>query len=227
MNAPDNTPKGGATRSTEPGIENLSDCHRRVYDSLAEEYEKRSELHRANIARQVQDLLTLVPQNAKVLDLGCGVGTSTDEMLKARMLPTGVDISTEMVSRARLLVPQGEFICADFLSMPLDRRFDAIYAQSVVHLFPTRHLSRVFRRIRTVLAPQGILFVSTTNSPRTRAAWESKADYPLSEVRFRQHWTRDDFLALLHGESFCVIHERTMVDPFDKEWMLIYARMDI
>ena len=68
------------------------------------------------------ELVSRLPQGARVLELGCGGGVPDTQLLAERFRVTGVDVSPEQVRRASAAVPSAEFVCADFTELELDRR---------------------------------------------------------------------------------------------------------
>ena len=64
------------------------------------------------------DLLEMrVREGVAVLDLGCGCGVPVARRLARRYAVTGVDLSPVQVERARTLVPNATFICADMAAL--------------------------------------------------------------------------------------------------------------
>ena len=64
------------------------------------------------------ELRGLVPPGGAVLDLGCGSGMPVArDLAGAGYRVTGVDISEVQIRRARELVPNAAFVCADFASV--------------------------------------------------------------------------------------------------------------
>jgi len=113
------------------------------------------------------DRLGLLP-GQKVVDLGCGSGTTTLE-LAARVGPggevAGVDISAEMLARGRERAARAdagniEFVHADVQVHDLgEARFDAAYSRFGVMFFADPVAA--FANIRKALRPRGVLsFVS-------------------------------------------------------------------
>ena len=101
---------------------------------------------------------------AAVLDIGCGSGVPIAKALAERYCVTGVDVSEEMVRRARENVPSGEFICDDVMSVDFEpSSFDAVVAfYSVFHL-PREEHPALFWRIHDWLKPGGYLLCTLSH----------------------------------------------------------------
>ena len=109
-------------------------------------------------AREAFDRLALRP-GASYLDVGCGNGytvrwaAEVDPSVRA----TGIDLSPQMVARARDQSadhPNTRFIHAPFpLSMLRDEAFDAVFSMEVFYYLPD--LNAALREVRRLLRPGG------------------------------------------------------------------------
>jgi len=98
---------------------------------------------------------------SRVLDLGCGIGIPVARELARQFNVYGVDISPVQVERARQLIPQTEFQCADIteLDFPPDR-FEAVVAFfSIIHI-PVEEQPTLFDAITSWLSPGGYLLAT-------------------------------------------------------------------
>src|SRR5690242_5504155 len=111
---------------------------------------------------QWMDLLeSRVRETGAVLDLGCGCGVPVARRLARRYAVTGVDLSPVQVERARTLVPNATFICADMSSIFFpDATFDAITCfYALIHV-PIAEQPALLRAVRRWLRPGGV-FLAT------------------------------------------------------------------
>lgn len=81
------------------------------------------------------ELLSLLqPQpGERILDLGCGNGTLTSAIAAAGAIPTGIEVSAEMVNRARQNHPELDLQVADARHYRTARPFDAVFSHAVIH----------------------------------------------------------------------------------------------
>ena len=127
-----------------------------------------------------------------VLDLGCGAGEFSEELLKAGAMPVAVDVAREALRRAQERLPGADLrLWADGEPLPLDdASVDTVWAGEVIE-----HVADVapwLSEVRRVLRPRGTLLLTTPHhgprillglaiSPRRFAAhFEPRSDH----VRF-------------------------------------------
>jgi 2-polyprenyl-3-methyl-5-hydroxy-6-metoxy-1,4-benzoquinol methylase len=105
----------------------------------------------------------------RVLDAGCGVGWGSKLLIEAGAAKVvGVDISEEAIEDCRRRVPDVEFRLGDLMELPVDDdAFDVVVCfEALEH---TSDTSRTLDELARVLAPGGLLFVSSPN-PRVYPA---------------------------------------------------------
>ncbi len=200
--------------------------HARTYDSVADEYQKRLKKTRCIKKETTKILLDYMKKNDLVLDLGCAVGYDT-KMLSKKCKVVGVDISNEMVKRAKIQNKNNnrvKIIQGDFSSMPFNRKFNGIFANAFVHLFPSGKYEKVFIKMKKVLVKGGFAYISTTLSKKSKEGWYIKRDYNSKEKRFRKYWTKNALQKALKKEGFTIIKYFEIIDPFDKHFMNFIVR---
>lgn len=84
----------------------------------------------------IEKFLSLLPEGANVLDLGCGGGSPVAlHMVEGRFRVTGVDSSPKLISLCRSRMPSQEWRVADMRSLDLHRRYAGVLAwDSFFHL---------------------------------------------------------------------------------------------
>jgi SAM-dependent methyltransferase len=135
------------------------------FDDLASRYRRRNRFARQRI-RNVFSLLPPV-RSARVLDLGCGMGTFTIEAARAGAQAIGVDPMPAALAAARR-VAQAEnavaarFVRADAAYLPFaDRCADIALAADFTEHLDNDTLSRVLGEARRVLRSGGTLVIYT------------------------------------------------------------------
>jgi ubiquinone/menaquinone biosynthesis C-methylase UbiE len=94
-------------------------------------------------------------------DLGCGPGHVTSYLHAQGLSMVGVDLSPGMVGVARARVPDGEFRVGDMSTLDFaDGSLAGVVSfYSIVH-FDGESLSSIFREMRRVLQPEGLVLMS-------------------------------------------------------------------
>ena len=112
----------------------LWDDEARTFDEAAD-HGLRDPGVRAAWRELLRDLLP--PPPARVADLGCGTGTLALLLTEEGYDVTGVDVSPEMVRRARAKAPEVEFVVADASVPPLDpASYDVVLSRHVLWAMP-------------------------------------------------------------------------------------------
>ena len=161
-----------------------------VYDKYISDYEKL-------IAKELKDtnldiFMKMIKEDGKVLDLGCGTGTTSLELLKNGFAPFPIDASLEMIKvAASLLEIKPRQISFD----EIDEHdfYDAIWANfSLLHIKKNK-FSDILKRLFFSLKEDGILFFSLK-----RGVGESRDKLG----RFYSYYEKSEVEKLLEKASF-------------------------
>jgi cyclopropane fatty-acyl-phospholipid synthase-like methyltransferase len=146
----------------------LSEAHRRTvesgYDLMAEQYLATKNREDPLALTALEDLASLLPRDAAVLDLGCGAGVPVTRRLSDKgFAVTGVDVSARQLDLARDYVPEATFIKADMTEVTFaPGSLDAVVAfHSIIHVPRTEHPA-LLGRIHRWLKPEGIFLATMT-----------------------------------------------------------------
>jgi O-antigen biosynthesis protein len=105
----------------------------------------------------------------RVLDGGCGVGWGTGLLMAAGAASAaGLDLDADAVANAARRVPSATFVQGDLAALPWDaEQFDVVVCfETIEHVSDQ---ARAFDELVRVLAPEGVLLVSSPN-PRVYPA---------------------------------------------------------
>jgi trans-aconitate methyltransferase len=76
----------------------------------------------------------LAPQSGeRILDVGCGTGDLASEIAAAGAEPVGIDLSAEMIERARQKYPSIRFDVANAETFRTTERYDAVFSNAALH----------------------------------------------------------------------------------------------
>jgi len=131
----------------------------------------RNLVRQALVTRQLLSHLPEPDDALQVLDVGCGQGTQLRALARAGYRSTGMDISVELLDRARadlaheaadvrarVTLRQGDI---DALGEVTDRGFDIVLCHGLLMYLPS--LEEGVRKLATVVKPGGLLSLLTRN----------------------------------------------------------------
>jgi SAM-dependent methyltransferase len=182
-----------------------------TYDKLAEYYRlKLFEPRREGLFRELTTpfikYLKKTFQNSRVLDVGCGSGLALRVFEKEGFEVIAIDISQKMIDVAKEVAPKTKFIKGNFLDYDFQPYlFEGIFAKSFVYLFPKDDALLVIKKMRDLLVPRGVCYISTTihDSSREDIILRDKSEYKL--YRYKHEWTEGELELALINNGFSVL----------------------
>jgi SAM-dependent methyltransferase len=137
---------------------------RTSYDRVADEYVRRifEELQHKPLDRQLLDRFAAsVRDVGPACDMGCGPGHVAHYLHEHSVPVCGVDLSAEIVERARHLTPGVEFRQGDMMALDIpDETWAGIVAfYSIIHI-PRADIVKALLELRRVLRPDGLLLLT-------------------------------------------------------------------
>ena len=115
------------------------------------------ELAKGFNGRQLIEKLKLVlPSNSVILEIGSGPGTDW-KILKESYKVIGSDNSTEFLNYLISNNPKGEFLELDARTLNIDKKFDGIYSNKVMHHLKDSELIDSAKKQYEVLSSKGII----------------------------------------------------------------------
>jgi 2-polyprenyl-3-methyl-5-hydroxy-6-metoxy-1,4-benzoquinol methylase len=211
----------------------LSEAHHRTvesgYDLMAEQYLATKDHGDPLALDALEDLASVLPPAAAVLDLGCGAGVPVTRWLADKgFAVTGVDVSTRQLDLARTYVPEATFIKADMTEVTFaPDSLDAVVAfHSIIHVPRTEHPS-LLGRIHRWLRPEGAFLatMTLTDYEGRDDDWEG-----WGAPMVWSHYDGDTNLAMLREAGFGIRYAepRTGGGTGDESetWLWVLARKD-
>ncbi|MES2807742.1 MAG: class I SAM-dependent methyltransferase [Bacteroidota bacterium] len=155
----------------------------------------------------LDDMISTLPADASVLDLGCGTGKPMLQyLIHKNFKVTGVDASTKMLAMANANFPDVSFFLQDMRELNLNQKFDAIIAwHSFFHL-PADDQPAMFERFAKHLNPKGILLF--TSGTERGEAWGKNG----GEQLFHASLDTTEYEALLKQNGFTIL-KHVVNDP--------------
>jgi len=200
-------------------IENLNRRHREVYDSLAEEYDRRADTLLMVTEASIAKLMENGASGGRALDIGCGAGITTKVLVAHGFAVTALDLSSKMIDVCLRREPSAEGITGDYLEADFELPFDVIVAFAYIHLFPAEIAAQQLKKMYHDLRDDGRLLIGTTKEETSSEGLEGKADYLKDVRRYRKRWTENEFRQVLDTTGFRLLDMTLHHDPFGKTWM--------
>jgi len=125
-----------------------------IYDKFARRYDSFfAPLERLGLERSRQEALSLLPVDARILELGCGTGANFQFYPTSRSA-ISTEFSIEMIKTARSKATTNILVNADAQFLPFGKsEFDAAFATLVFCSIPDPALA--FNEIKRVVKPGG------------------------------------------------------------------------
>ena len=145
------------------------------YDAIADRFAQwQAQIADETRLRYLEDLLERLPERPDVLELGVGAGVKSSQILSGRGRLTGIDLSSEQLSRARVRLPGATLIKGDFTAIELPTAsFDAVVSFYVLNNLPQPELAPLLRRVAGWLRSGGWFLASlpSSDNPGWRGEW--------------------------------------------------------
>jgi SAM-dependent methyltransferase len=107
----------------------------------------------------IKILKTHVKRESSVLELGMGPGKDLD-ILKKAFKATGSDNSQVFLDLYKKNNPDVNVVLLDAVTLDIEKKFDCIYSNKVLHHLKKEDLAKSFHRQKQVVKKGGILFHS-------------------------------------------------------------------
>lgn len=118
-------------------------------------------------------LLDDIPKSAKILDLCCGTGHTTQALLDEGYAVTGIDVSGNLLEYAKQNAPGARFILADIRHFQVDDTFDVVVClnDSLNHIISLEELIDVFRNVKSSLELGGWFLFDLNLAHKYETSW--------------------------------------------------------
>lgn len=115
-----------------------------------------------------------LPQNAEVLDLGCGTGIPIDElMIKHGYRVLGVDCSEKLLETARHQLPQATFVQAKLETYDINKQYHGVIVWDCLFHIPRERHESILQKIYDALPLDGVVILSSGGSEENIPAFTS------------------------------------------------------
>jgi ubiquinone/menaquinone biosynthesis C-methylase UbiE len=188
---------------------------RKAYDRIAEKYHAIRQAFDSK--SELGEFTSLLPKNAKVLDVGCGDGVPVAQFLaECGFDVTGIDFSKNMLKLARKNVPKAKFVLKDMTKLDFETgSFDGLTAfYSIIHVPREKHFL-MFQSFHRILKPKGIMLICLGPDE-----WEATDKYYGTEM-FWSHYDPKKALQLVKKAGFEIISDNTLIRGGEKHYWIL------
>jgi len=126
--------------------------YNKISKAYADEFNEPSEY--------LDEFLKLLPKNASILDVGCGVGVDSKYAMLKGYDVVGVDLSEKMLETAKSNCPEIDFHLEDIRHLKFnDKKFNGIIAScSLIHI-PKVDVPKTLENFSRMLSDNGVLYI--------------------------------------------------------------------
>jgi SAM-dependent methyltransferase len=215
-------------------IQQLADINKTFYQTISSEFDATRQKAWDGWLQLLPEIWKL-PQDGRVLDLGCGNGRFGEFLAEYRpdLKYVGFDQDPHLLKRARQLVPKGNFLEGDILSKidlgQIEGKFDLITAIAVLHHLPSfEKRQQVLKNLATKLSSQGLMiftawqFLSIEALSKRVLDWGSYPDIDQNELEpgdYLIDWQRGE-----HAIRYCHLIDRKEIEALIEP--LHYTKVD-
>jgi len=181
------------------------------YNHSALRYQARFESYET-YREQIAKFIVLLPEKAKVLDIGCGPGINSRTFLDHGFNVTGIDFSEEMTKLAEQKCPEGVFITGDITSLKITEKFDALCASFIiVHLADEEAFSFLDRLPSLIKSKGSKLYLSFMTGKK--AGYETTS-FSEKEIFFN-YFDKSEIIKHLEDLGFSLLAESS--EPYKED----------
>ncbi len=132
-----------------------------VYDQTAQKMAKKFR----RLGARVEDIerafqLAGNPENARVVEIGCGDGRDAKEICERAGWYLGFDPAPSFIKIAQEYVPKGHFEIGDALNFDYPKELDIVFAFASLLHSEKAEVQTILRKVYKALKPGGIFYIS-------------------------------------------------------------------
>lgn len=182
---------------------------------------------------------------SSILEIGCGTGNLAKKFIQKNFTYTGIDLSEEMLTIARLKYPDAKFLKADMRDFFLESKKDAaiITGRTISYLVTNEDVRQAFTSVYNNLDAGGIIcfdcidaikfipLIKEDKKVNHRAEWEGKKYIRESNwnINFSQSWTFDwqsvYFEQKDNGQLEKIGEDLSTIRSFTKDEMILFLTL--
>ena len=158
-----------------------------------------------------------------VLEVGVGAAGEAAEFIKYGYAYTGIDAAENFIIKAQQRFPASTFLHKNIYDLDFtDGQFDSFWCAAVLLHIPADSIDLALQKIKTVMKPGAIGFISLA---------QGSGEYFNDEKtgRYFYLYERDEFIDILHKNGFVIeqsmMRKEDLVGVWSPPWLLFYVRV--
>lgn len=207
---------------TDPRPDGLRDTYNRIAADWARDHQDDSWWREST-----ERFASLLPDDARVLDAGCGAGQKAKFFQDRGLRVLGIDFSEKLLDIARRTSPSTDFRLLDLRDIStLSEEFDGVFAQASLLHIPKAEALSVIAGMVSRLVPGGLLYIAVKahrpGNPEEEMVTES--DYGYDYQRFFSYYTLNEISAHVASLGLSLVHAEASPAPSKGDWIQIIGR---
>lgn len=148
------------------------------YNKIAQEYTKKHGYDEQLSVPSLKKFLTFLPNQANVLDVGCGGGQDSKFLTDNGCFVLGIDVSKEMIKLAKKFAPETNFKITDVMKLSANTQYDGIWCCRIFHHISIKEQDKFLEKIRALLKKDGILYITSivSSAKKDYEKFDSESD---------------------------------------------------
>ncbi|MGD8506922.1 MAG: class I SAM-dependent methyltransferase [Candidatus Bathyarchaeota archaeon] len=188
---------------------------RKGYDKIAKQYH--ADRHTFDNRKELEQFVSLLPKNARVLDVGCGAAVPFIKYLVEHGANVvGVDFSQSMLKLAGRNVPEANLVKQDATRLGLKTNsFDGLTSSYCIIHIPREKHSSLFQSFHRILKPEGVMLISMGYSE-----WEGTEKYHGVDM-FWSHYSPEKSLQIIENAGLLAIWDKIVECGGEKPYWIL------
>lgn len=177
--------------------------------------------------QELEIMLEYLPDKSlPILDVGSGSGRDAAVLTKMGYKTVGIDLSKELLAKAKSLHPKFEFKHMDVRNLDFpDNSFSGVWCNAVLLHLNDKDLTKALKEIYRVLVPKGVVAVSFKEGQGTREVMEK---FSSELARFYNFKSEDELNEVLKKSGFIVkqsykLNERERFGPNKRDLYWVWS----
>jgi len=138
---------------------------------------------------EVMEFIKYLRQGQSIIELGCGDGRNIRELLKKKLMVTGVDLINKEILDNKALNNNFEYIQDDILNINLFKnRYSSLLCSEVLHMFTEKEIRVVLKKCMNTVQYNGYIFVDILSDLSRKFTetgetfnWDKEAHYSIED----------------------------------------------